>query len=92
VRLAMVQETKTMNSFTFDLWKYSKWLMSNACASICGSMVSCLFGQDGHSGFKKSFGNNVNRLPSRFNVENRRNALMGLILIFKIPGSREMIV
>jgi hypothetical protein len=54
--------------------------------------VSCLFGQDGYSGFKKSRGNHVNRLPSRFNVENRRNALMGLILIFKIPGSREMIV
>jgi hypothetical protein len=31
-------------------------------------------------------------IPSRFDTENRRNALMGLILIFKIPGSREMIV
>jgi hypothetical protein len=51
-----------------------------------------LFGQDGYSGFKKLCGSHVNRLSSRFNAENRRNAFMGLILIFKTPGLREMIV
>jgi hypothetical protein len=34
----------------------------------------------------------VNRLPSRFNAKNRRNTLLGLILIIKIPGSRGMII
>jgi hypothetical protein len=34
----------------------------------------------------------VNRLPSRFNAENRRNALMGYILIVKTPGSRGIII
>jgi hypothetical protein len=40
----------------------------------------------------KSRGSHVVPIPSRFDTENRRNALMGLILILKIPGSREMIV
>jgi len=31
-----------MNSFTLDLWKYPKWLTSNACASITGSDPSGL--------------------------------------------------
>jgi hypothetical protein len=34
----------------------------------------------------------VNRLPLRFNAENRRNALLGFILIVKTPGSRGMII
>jgi len=42
VRLATVRETKTMNSFTLDLWKYPKWLTSNACAKITGSDPSGL--------------------------------------------------
>jgi hypothetical protein len=34
----------------------------------------------------------VNRLPSHFNAENRRNVLLGLILIVKTLGSTEMII
>jgi hypothetical protein len=41
---------------------------------------------------KKSRGSHVNRLLSRFNAENRRNAFLRLILIVKTPGSKGMII
>jgi hypothetical protein len=34
----------------------------------------------------------MTQLLSHFNTENRRNALLGLMLIVKTPGSREMII
>jgi hypothetical protein len=34
----------------------------------------------------------MTQLLSHFNAENRRNALLGLMLIVKTPGSREMII
>jgi hypothetical protein len=40
-------------------------------------------GQNRRMALKKSCGSHVNRLPSRFNAETKRNALMGLILIVK---------
>jgi hypothetical protein len=49
-------------------------------------------GQNGQMASKKSHGSHVNRLPSRFNSENRRNALLGLILIVKTPSSTEIII
>jgi hypothetical protein len=49
-------------------------------------------GQNRQMALKKSRGSHVNRLPSRFNAENRQNALLGLNLIVKTLGSIEMIV
>jgi len=45
-------------------------------------------GQRRPNALKKSRESHVVPIPSRFDTENRRNALMGLILIFKTPGSR----
>jgi len=49
-------------------------------------------GQNGQTTLKKSYESHVTRLPSRFNAETKRNALLGLILIVKTPGSRGLLI